>query len=178
VINVSFVDNVSEKLKTIAEKLTTAISGGVNEAGSQSVDLTKQNVLDMIAIDRMSIESAFSVKNATASNLECQVQIDARHTTDLNAFEIKQTNQGVEVKVYRFQPPVLYPDTFGPNQRRLPKGIYRRLSRRRFPIVRIKNIQIFGQDPVTQKIASQRPAMRELSMTSIETHVSDLIASN
>lgn len=177
-IGLTFTDNVTKKLSNIAEKLGTVISGGVNEAGKQGIDLTEQNVRDMIAIDRMKIESAFSLSEGTLARTECQIQIDARHTTDLNAFAILQTNEGVEVKVYRFQPPVLYPDTFGPNQKRLPKGIYRRLSRSRFPIERIKNIQIFGEEPVKKKIKEQQPKIRELAMTSLDQNVSNLIKSS
>jgi hypothetical protein len=177
-IGLTFTDNVTKKLSNIAEKLGTVISGGVNEAGSQAIDLTEQNVRDMIAIDQMEIRSAFSRRDSSVANMECQVQIDARHTTDLNAFAIRQTNQGVEVKVYRFQPPVLYLDTFGPNQKRLPKGIYRRISRSRFPIERIKSIQIFGEEPVKKKIKEQQPKIRELAMTSLDKNVSNLIKSS
>lgn len=177
-IGLTFTDNVTSKLSAIASKLGTVISGGVNEAGSQAIDLTEQNIRDMIAIDQMRIRSAFSRRDASVANMECQVQIDARHTTDLNAFAIRQTNEGVEVKIYRFQPPVLYPDTFGPNQKRLPKGIYHRLSRSRFPIERIKNIQIFGEEPVKKKIKQQQTRLRELAMTSVGNHVSKLIEPN
>lgn len=177
-INVSFTDRVTSKLASIADKLGTAIAGGVNDSATQVIDLTKQNVLDMIAIDRMNIDAAFGVSTASEDVPQCKIQIDARHTTDLNAFNIKQTDEGVEVKVYRFQPPVLYPDTFGPNQRRLPKGIYRRVSKRRFPIVRIKSIQIFGEEPVVQKINSQRPQIQELSMKSITGKITNLIEFN
>lgn len=173
-ISVGFKDKVGSKLASIADRLGTAIAGGVNDSASQAVEMTKQNVLDMIAIERMEIESAFGMRLASKAVPECTIQIDARHATDLNAFNLRQTVEGVEVKVYRFQPAVLYPDTFGPNQKRLPKGIYRRISKRRFPISRIKTIKIFGQEPVIQKINSQRPQIQELAMTSISNRVSKL----
>jgi hypothetical protein len=170
------IDSVQSKLRHVADSIGRAISGGVNEAADRGVHLTEQSIRDMIALDRLEIYNAFNVEPANYVKTECTIQIDARFAVELSAFEAKQTPSGVEVQIYRYAPPVLYPDTFGPDTR-LQRGIYRRISRKRFPIRRIKDIKLFEEPQVLEKVNETRGKLPAMATLAIQERVSTLVNS-
>jgi hypothetical protein len=168
------IGDVQKSLNRIAGSLKVAISGGVNEAANAGVNLTEQSVRDMIAIDNLRIQEAFHIRESTPQNMQCSIQVDERFVVDLSAFSAKQTSQGVAVQIYRFGSPTLYPGTFGPDTR-LERGIYRRISKKRYPIRKIKSLDLMKETPVQERVRKMRDELPALTKLSIENNVNEIV---
>jgi hypothetical protein len=171
----STISNVANSLRSIANGLVDALVGGINETAYGQVEQTKQNIEDMIALDRLEFFNALGIDPATKQRTEVSVKIDARFAVELSAFEAKQTPEGVEVQVYRYGAPMLYPDAFGPDRPRLGKGIYIRISKRRFPIKKIKQLNLMGEPRVQQEITKMRKSIGDESILAVRTKINDLV---
>ncbi len=169
------IDSVQSKLRHVADSIGRAMSGGINEAAERGVEMTEQNIRDMVAINRLEFYDAFHIRRADHVKTECSIQIDARFTIELSAFEAKQTPNGVEVQIYRYTPPTLYPNTFGP-ETRLQRGIYHRISRKRFPIRRIRDLKLFNEPKVLEKVNETYGKLPAMATLAIQERVNTLLS--
>ncbi len=162
-------------MERFANSIDNAITGGLNAAADFHVELTTESVNNMIAIDRLKFREAFQIDHATDTRPQCTIKVDERYSVDLEAFEAKQTPEGVEVTVYRYGPPMLYLDAFGPDRPRLGRGIYHRISRARFPIKKIKELKLVQDKEVAKVIEQNQKAIDRSAILAIESRIGKAI---
>ncbi len=169
------IKRLSERLGRVTDSIAHAMSGGINEAAEAHVELTTESVNNMIAIDRLKFNEAFHIDPATETRPQCTIKVDARYSVNLEAFEAKQTPEGVEVTVYRYGPPLLYLDAFGPDRPRLGKGIYHRISKARFPIKKIKELKLVQEKRVAEVIKQNEKAIPHDAVLAIRDRLGNAI---
>ena len=147
---------VSSKIGQIADGLAAVISGGINEAAEMQVEQTNENINNLLDLRRVEFYEMTGFTPSDPKRFECKIWVDERKAVHASAFDMRQTKEGVEVYVYRFHPPFLYEKAFGPNQRSLTRGVYYRITKRRFPIRKVKSINIANQKPVQDEFENAK----------------------
>lgn len=100
------------------------------------------------------IEPNVKLKDA-AEHQRGMLYIDDSKTLPLNAFEAKQTDEGVAVKFSSFGGfNAVYLHAFGPDIPKLGRNIYVRATKMRFPLIKIKDL-------VVHKIPGAKEAFQE-----------------
>jgi hypothetical protein len=166
---------ISQRVKRVADSLATVISGGINEAAEMSVQQTNENITNLLDLRRVEFYELTGFTPSDPKRLECKILVDARKSVDVSAFALRQTTQGVEVYMYRFQPPFLYEKAFGPNQRSLSLGVYYRITKRRFPIRKVKTINLANQEPIQKEIEAGRNRIPDALVMQMRRNVGDLL---
>jgi hypothetical protein len=176
VISVSSnIKTIGQKIQRAADSLATVISGGINEAASMEVKQTNENVNNMLDLRRIEFYELTGFTPSDPKKLECKIRVDERKAVPVAAFEMRQTIQGVEVYMYRFQPPALYEKAFGPNQRSLSRGVYYRITKRRFPIRKVKSIVLANEEPIKKEIEAGRKRIPESMILKMESNIGGLL---
>jgi hypothetical protein len=171
----SNVPTISQRIQRVADSLATVISGGINEAAEMSVQQTNENITNLLDLRRVEFYEMTGFTPSNPQKLECKILVDERKTVEIAAFDMRQTTQGVEVYMYRFQPPFLYEKAFGPNQRSLSRGVYYRITKRRFPIRKVKSINLSKQEPVQKEIEAGRNRIPDALIMKMRRNVGDLL---
>lgn len=173
----SNVSAVSSRIGKIADGLAAVISGGINEAAEMEVAQTNENINNLLDLRRVEFYELTGFTPSDPKKLECRILVDERKAVDVAAFDMRQTNQGVEVYMYRFHPPMLYEKAFGPNQRSLTRGVYYRITKRRFPIRKVKSIVLANQKPVQEEIQNAQNRIPEQLIIKMTRNVGDHLQS-
>jgi hypothetical protein len=171
----SNVPTISQRIQRVADSLATVISGGINEAAEMEVQQTNENINNMLDLRRVEFYELTGFTPSDPKKLECKILVDERKTVEVAAFDLRQTSQGVEVYMYRFQPPFLYEKAFGPNQRSLSRGVYYRITKRRFPIRKIKSVNLANQEPIKKEIEAGRNRIPDALIIKMRRKVGDLL---
>jgi hypothetical protein len=171
----SNVPTISQRIQRIADSLATVISGGINEAAEMEVQQTNENITNLLDLRRVEFYELTGFTPSNPKKLECKILVDERKTVEVAAFDLRQTSQGVEVYMYRFQPPFLYEKAFGPNQRSLSRGVYYRVTKRRFPIRKIKSINLANQEPIQNEIKAGRNRIPESLIIKMQSNFRGLL---
>ncbi len=160
--------SLTKRLRNIADAFTTAIAGGVNDAAENHIELTTQSVENMIAIDRINLFRAFNIDPATKQRTTCTIKVDERFAIPLEGFTARQTKEGVEVVYTRFGNTMLFREAFGPERPRLGKGIYIRITKSRFPIKKLRDLELFKDDRVRSMVKQNAKALVKEMRLSME----------
>lgn len=177
-INISSnVSAVSSRIGQIADGLATVISGGINEAAQMEVEQTNENINNLLDLRQVEFYELTGFTPSDPKKLECKILVDERKAVDVAAFDMRQTSQGVEVFMYRLHPPFLYEKAFGPNQRSLSRGVYYRVTRRRFPIRKVKSIVLANQKPVQDEIKNAQNRIPEQLIVKMTRNIGEHLQS-
>ncbi len=169
------IKRLSERMERVGHSIRRAMAGGVNDAAETHVEMTVENINNIMAINRMRIQDAFHIDPARENHPQCTIKVDERYSVDLEAFEAKQTPEGVEVIIYRYGTPLLYEGAFGPERPRLGKGIYHRISQARFPIKKIKELKLVQEKRVAEVIKQNQAAIGRNAVLAMTNRIEDAI---
>ena len=172
-VNIQF-----EKLRSAEERIIN-YSDGMEKAFEESYDRsmgeirarTDREILTAIQIEKAEKLQRFGVEDRLVNRVlskESILKIDDSRAIPLEAFKAKQTPEGVEVYASRFMPAgVVYQHAFGPEIAKLGRDIYRRVSKRRFPIQKIRDLKVKEIDGVKEQFdrgVSQAKAILEKNL--------------
>lgn len=167
-----------EKLRRAEERIIN-YSDGMEKAFEDSYDRsmgeirrrTDREIMTAIQIEKADELQRFGVEDRIVDRVlskESVLKIEDSRTIPLNAFRARQTPVGVEVYASRFMPAgVVFAHAFGPEIAKLGRDIYRRVSKRRFPIEKIRDLKVKEIDGVKQQFdrgVSQAKAILEKNL--------------
>jgi hypothetical protein len=119
-----------------------SVPGTLAEATADAAAAIRGSVIDELA----------QTYNADDRELSSRVYVSVKQDSitvglksrpiPLKRFPTQQTDRGVSVRVYRGGRAEFFPSAFGPNIRRLGRGVYRRQGRARLPIKRMPGISL------------------------------------
>lgn len=135
----------SERVVNYADGLEKAFTQRFDEAVRESRNRTQREIATAMAIEKVDELRAFCVDERLIDNLlakESVLKIDDTFTMPLRAFKARQTVEGVEIEVVKGVPAMVFQGAFGPNIRKLNRNIYKRMGKKRFPIQKLRDLQV------------------------------------
>jgi hypothetical protein len=134
-----------ERIINYADGLEKAFSDRYKEVVNTARYRTNREIQTFVAIDTAkAMKTWFISQDTIDSTLEKEtvLKIDDSATVPLAAFKARQTPEGVEIELVRGMVSETYISAFGPKIARLGGNIYRRAGRKRFPIVKLKDLKV------------------------------------
>lgn len=143
----------SDRVINYADGLEKAFSNRHDEAMREVRARTQREIATTMAIEKADELRSFCVEERLIDNVlskESVLKIDDALTIPLRAFRARQTPEGVAVEVSRGMVAMVFDGAFGPNIPKLNRNIYRRAGKKRFPIRKLRDLQVSKIDGVKE----------------------------
>lgn len=157
--------DVQNRLADFAEGMDKAFDRSFEETITGTTRRSEREVKTLVSIVRSENEYIQAVPELADRYLgrECNLKLLDR-SVPLRAFRARQTPEGVEVELTRAGiSKQVYRGAFGPKIAKLGGNIYRRAGKKRFPIVKLADLQVAkieGVEPTFKKeVQTYRVAM-------------------
>jgi len=143
-----------ERIINYAEGLEKAFSNRYQETVNSARARTNREIQTFVSIDTAKAMRTWYISEDRVDRVlekETVLKIDDTRTVPLAAFRARQTPEGVEVEFVRGIVSETYRSAFGPLIPKLGGNIYYRAGRKRFPIVKIKDLKVKDIEGVDRK---------------------------
>lgn len=157
--------DVQNRLLDFADGMDKAFNVAFEETITQTTRRSTREVKTLVSIIRSEDEYIQAIPELSDQYLgrECNLKLLDR-SVPLRAFKARQTPEGVEVQLTRAGiSKQFYKGAFGPRIAKLGGNIYRRAGKKRFPIVKLANLNVSQVEGVPetfkQEVQSYRVAM-------------------
>ena len=157
--------DVQNRLLDFADGMDKAFNVAFEETITQTTRRSTREVKTLVSIIRSENEYIQAIPELSDQYLgrECNLKLLDR-SVPLRAFKTRQTPEGVEVELTRAGiSKQFYKGAFGPKIAKLGGNIYRRAGKKRFPIVKLANLNVSQIEGVPetfkQEVQSYRVAM-------------------
>lgn len=134
-----------ERIINYADGLEKAFSNRFDETVRSTRARTDREISTIVAVEKVEELTKFCVSQDLIDNQlqkETLLKIDDTRSLPLAAFKARQTPEGVEIEFARGVPAELYEGAFGPKIPKLGGNIYRRAGKKRFPLVKLRDIKV------------------------------------
>ena len=157
--------DVQNRLLDFADGMDKAFNVAFEETITQTTRRSTREVKTLVSIIRSEDEYIKAIPELSDQYLgrECNLKLLDR-SVPLRAFKARQTPEGVEVQLTSAGiSSKFYKGAFGPKIAKLGGNIYRRAGKKRFPIVKLANLNVSQIEGVPetfkQEVQSYRVAM-------------------
>lgn len=141
----------SDRVINYADGLEKAFSNRQEEAIKEVRARTQREIATTLAIQRAEKLRAYCVDESLIDSTlskESLLKIDDALTVPLRAFRARQTPEGVSIEVTRGMTSMVFEGAFGPEIPKLNRNIYKRAGKNRFPIRKLRDLQVSKIDGV------------------------------
>lgn len=135
--------NLNKNLQGVREGLKQAYIHAVNETNQQVASETAKLLTQEINAERTDIEQRIVVSKVKEGDFTtASITIKAKPPLSMRMFRPDQRKEGVYVRPMRRSSGFIVRGAFGPDIRRLGKGVYKRRGKSRLPIRKLKGIAL------------------------------------
>ncbi len=135
-----------DKLKSAPKKVLAAVAGAINDTAKHEKTFISSLIREEVNIKKKDVDQYIKVQRATptAKGLAAQVTLNKTARIPLKYFGATQTKKGVTYRIGKSGGRTRIPDAFGINIPRLGGNVFRRVGKKRLPIVKLLGPSAWG----------------------------------